>query len=195
MTTTSADRRTRRWRLVLLVLVVVPFAPELAIRLVAGAAALHGCAPADAAACTIGPLSLGDLLRHAIEAAVLAAMTLGFGGIVVWLTLVFVAIHRGCSTVPVRLLLAFVLTVAFALAPYLAPAVAVADLLHGDCQLREVGVGACRLYGTAMGRAANETQVVQWFAFLAGPVALVMFAIYAFVAAVRAPAPGTSAPR
>jgi hypothetical protein len=192
MTTTSAGRGAQRWRLFLLMLVLVPFAPELAIRLVAGAAALQGCAPADATACAIGPVSLGDLLRRAIEAAVIAAMALGFGGVVVWLTLVFVAVNRGFATIPVRLVLAFVLTAVFALGPYLGPAVAVADLLHGDCQPREAGVGACRLYGTLMGRAANETQVVQWFAFLAGPVALVMFAVYAFVAATRAPISGAA---
>lgn len=188
MATVSDGRRVRRWRSILLLLVVLPFLPELAIRMIAGMAAVGGCVPGDAAPCVIATVSLGDLLRRAIEASVAIAMALGFGGIVVWLTLVFVAIQRGFATLPVRLVLAFMLTVVFALWPYLAPGLAIADLVHADCRPHEAGVGACRLYGTAMGRAANETQVVQWFAFLAGPVAMVMFAIYAFVAAARPPA-------
>jgi hypothetical protein len=192
MTTTSSDRGARRWRSILLILALLPFVPELAIRMIAAAAAVDGCAPADASACMLGPLSLGSLLRPAITAAVGGAMALGFGGVVVWLTLAFVAVQRGFTTTPVRLVLAFVLTVIFALGPYLAPGLAVADLLHGDCRPHEAGVGACRLFGEAMGKAANDTQVVQWFAFLAGPVALVMFVVYAFVAVTRAPDAGAA---
>jgi hypothetical protein len=195
MTTTSADRSQQRWRSILLILVLLPFVPELAIRTIAVGAALGGCAPADASACMIGPLSFGSLLRAAITAAAAAAMALGFGGVVVWLTLAFVAVQRSFATAPVRLVLGFALTVTFALGPYLAPGLAVADLLHGDCRPQEAGVGACRLFGEAMGKAANDTQVVQWFAFLAGPVALVMFAVYAFVAVAKPSAPAVSATR
>lgn len=187
MVTIANGRRARRWRLILLLLVLVPFVPELAIRAVAGMAGVAGCAPADAAPCVFGPVSLGTMLRRAIEAAVAVAMGLGFGGVVVWLALVFVAVQRSFVTMAVRLVLAFVLAVVFALWPYLGPGLAIADLVHADCLPGEAGVGACRLYGAPMGRAANETQVVQWFTFLAAPVALVMFAGYAFVAA-RAPA-------
>jgi hypothetical protein len=193
MTTIPADRSATRWRSILLILVLLPFVPELAIRMIAAGAALRGCAPADASACMVGPLSFGSLLRAAITAAVAAAMALGFGGVVVWLTLAFVAVQRSFATAPVRLVLGFVLTVTFALGPYLAPGLAVADLLHGDCRPQEAGVGACRLFGEAMGKAANDTQVVQWFAFLAGPVALVMFVVYAFVAVTRAPDAGQPA--
>lgn len=185
MVTIPSGRGAKRWRLILLVLVILPFLPELAIRAVVGLASVAGCSPADAAPCTIGPVALGGLLRSSIAAAVATAMLLGFGGIVVWLIAIFVAVHRGFATTAVRLVLAFVLTVVFVYLPYLAPALAIADLMHADCRPHDLGVGACRLFGTAMGKASNDTQVVQWFTFLAGPVALILFAVYAFIAATR----------
>jgi hypothetical protein len=175
----------RRWQLVLILLVALPFLPELAIRVLAGAAHLSGCAAADPTPCTIGPLSLGAALRGAIQGAVAIAAVLGFGGVIVWLWLAFVAVHRGFPAMAHRLVIAFLVTVALAYLPYLAPGLAVADLMHADCQPHDAGVGACRIFGTAMGRAPNETQVVQWFAFTGGPIALVMFAVYAFIAATR----------
>lgn len=176
--------RGRRWRLILILLVGLPFLPELAIRLLALLAGARGCAPADLDPCLIGPLSLGAMLRPAIQAAVAVAVILGFGGILVWLWLGFIAVHRGFATVARRLVLAFLITVILAYLPYLAPSLAIADLMHADCQPHDAGVGACRIYGTAMGRAPNEVQVVQWFAFTGGPLALVMFAVYAFIAVI-----------
>ena len=174
----------RRWRLILVLLVALPFAPELAIRLVAGLGRALACDPAAAQPCMLGPLSLGLLLRPAIQAAVGVAVVLGFGGILVWLWLGFLAVHRGFPRLAHRLVLAFLLTTIFAYLPYLAPSLAIADLMHADCQPHDAGVGACWIYGTAMGRAPNEAQVVQWFAFTGGPLALVMFAVYAFIAAI-----------
>ena len=176
--------RHRRWRLILALLAGLPFVPELAIRLVAALGRALACDPAAAAPCMLGPLSLGLLLKPAIQAAVGVAAVLGFGGILVWLWLGFLAVHRGFPRLAHRLVLAFLLTTIFAYLPYLVPSLAIADLMHADCQPHDAGVGACWIYGTAMGRAPNEAQVVQWFAFTGGPLALIMFAIYAFIAAI-----------
>ena len=187
-------RRRRRWRLILVLLVGLPFLPELAIRLLAFLASARGCAAADLNPCMIGPFSLGIMLRPAIQAAVAVAAILGFGGILVWLWLGFIAVHRGFATVARRLVLAFLVTAMLAYLPYLMPSLAIADLMHADCQPHDAGVGACWIYGTAMGRAPNEAQVVQWFAFTGGPLALVMFAVYAFIAVIPRDAAGPPDP-
>lgn len=132
----------------------------------------------------VGLVSLGVMLRPAIQAAVGVAALFGFGGILIWLGVCFIAVHRGFATMAHRLVLAFLLTTILAYLPYLAPSPALADLMHSECRPHDAGVGACWIFGTAMGHAPNDAQVVQWFAFTGGPLALIMFAIYAFIAVI-----------
>jgi hypothetical protein len=182
MQVSATDQLPRRsWRIVLLILVLLPFLPELIIAATAALAAAAGCHVEDKAACLIGPLSPSGMIAVALSAGTLVGLGFGFGVAILWLVLCFIAASVGWTRLWMRLLLGAVITVIFALLPYIAPALAIAGFVNASCQPNEGGVGPCVIYGVDIDGAAHEAVTAIWLAFLGVPIALGMFVIYAVV--------------
>jgi hypothetical protein len=177
----SADQLRSRWRHVFVILVILPFVPEFATLLVGAFAGLFGCRVDAKVACTVVGFSVSDLFGATIEAGVLVAASFGFGLVVVWLALCFVAISVAWTGVKTRLALALATTLIFAVLPYVAPLLALAAFIQGDCNPNEGGVGQCWMFGGDIAEAANEAAVLPWFLFVGGPLALGAAAVSAIV--------------
>lgn len=186
LATGGGSRSQRRWRIALLGLVVVPFLPEIAFYATAGLAMLKGCAVEQKAACTIGPLSVADILANLLEAGLLIGGLFAFGGVVLWLGLCLVAVIGGWQRVWSRLLIGLAVSLVFAVLPYFAPMIAIGNFAHPQCQPNEGGVGPCVMFGDEVGSPAHESVVAGWFVFWGAPIAFAMLVIFAIVVIVLA---------
>ncbi len=177
------DRARRRfWRLMLLVLAVLPFLPEIFIRLAVTAASLKGC-PVDAAeACRFGPLPVGGAIYGALSAGNLVSVAFGFGGAMVWLMLCYYALNRSWRNVALRLVIALALAALYALPPFLAPYLSIGDLINPGCRPNEGGVGDCFLYGYDVDGAAHDSVTAIWLGFIGVPLAAIGFGVYLITA-------------
>jgi hypothetical protein len=178
--------KPRRWWLWFILLLFVPYIPELIVRLTAAIAAAKGCAPADATPCALGPLDAGILISAALTLAVWRALGFAFGGVLLWLFACLVVMSRMWHGLFLRLSGAFVLTSVSALLPYLAPLMSIDDLRHAGCQPNEGGVGICMLYGTNVGDAPHLAVTAGWLVLIGLPAAGLVFVVYAVTAIVLA---------
>jgi hypothetical protein len=197
-------------RLLLLPLIIVPFLPELAIVATAALARLGGCEPAESSTCLIATLPVSEVIALALrvkasfivdhifdpkyQAAWLSALYLA---IAVWLVVCYLAVIRGWTHLASRLVIGFLVTLIFALLPYVGSMLALADLTdEGYCLPNEGGIGTCRLFGGYIQgpeySPAHDAVRIGWLGFLGAPLALALFAVYAIVVivmAVRQPKP------
>jgi len=175
--------RHRLWRLALLMLVLVPFLPEIAIYLVTILAYMKGCQVTDTAVCFLGEVRVSGIISALLVGAVFVARCMGEYGIaVVWLALCYVAILLGWPRLSSRLLLGFVILV-FALLPYVGPLLSISHLVSDVCQPNEGGVGPCIMFGGNVGAPAHDT-VNPKLAMLGVLIAVSTFLIYLIVAIV-----------
>jgi hypothetical protein len=172
------------WRLALLLLVLLPFLPELAIYAATALAKMKGCAVDQKLACLIGPISVSGTIVWALETGLLRGASFSVGIAAAWLGLCYIVVSLGWAHMSSRLLLAFVVTVIFALLPYFGPMLALAHLVNPNCQPNEGGVGPCVIYGGHIGDAAHHAVTEPWLIFIGGPIAFGSFLVYVLVALV-----------
>jgi hypothetical protein len=200
------------WRIVLLVLVVLPLLPEIAVLNVSAIAELSGCrvdappldstidsqippdpsttargfAPPSGSTvsspgeiCTIGP-AVSSIIRLALNAGFFVGDTFGSGVVIIWLALCYVSISRGWRSFLSRLTLAFLVSLIFAIIPYLGPMISVAHLENPRCQPNDAGIGPCTMYGGEVGSIVHYNVALALDDIQVGAaVALVAFSLYA----------------
>jgi hypothetical protein len=182
-TVTQSDPNAgrRHWRIALLLLVLLPLLPEILILAVSAAGSLAGCLPGSDQACAAGPVHASDLLALSLLVASWVAIGFGFGVAAFWLAACYLAISRGWQGLAPRLVIALVVSLAFAALPYLGPMFSILPLVNPRCLPNEGGVGDCMIYGGEVGDAAHSAIVLPWMMFLGAPIALAAFVIYAAV--------------
>jgi hypothetical protein len=171
----------RRWRRRLWLFIVLPLLPTIALWLIGEVAEAQGCTPGQATACLVGPLSLGEAFAVAVEAARLVGEAMLVGGLA-WLVLCFVAVHRGRETLRGRILFALLVALLLGYLPFVGPVLAIEDLVYPGCVVSESGIGACRMFGVAIGPEIHGLAVMAWANILASAVAFCAWAVYAVVA-------------
>jgi len=172
----------RRWRGVLLLLVFLPFLPEIVVLLAALFAHVAGCSVGEKAVCAIGPFAASDIIRVALEAASLIGVSFAFGLAAVWLALSYLAIVKGWLSLSSRIQLALAVSLIFAFVPYFGPLLSIAPSISAGCHPNEGGIPpTCMIYGD-VGDAAHEVVRVVWMFFLGAPIAFVAFLIFVLVA-------------
>ena len=189
-----AHSRRHFWRLSFLLLVVVPFLPEMAIYVVAALAKAMGCQPDQKNACLIGSVPVSDVIAFALQIGagwIVAAWTNGKVWFIVfciaitlWLIVCFVALTLGWPRTRSRLLLGFATALVFAVLPYFGPLLAIGNLLNQNCQANEGGVGPCMIFGGQVGIPAHDAVRAGWLVLAGAPIALGAFLIYAIIALV-----------
>jgi hypothetical protein len=223
------------WRIVLLVLVVLPLLPEILVLSVSAVANLSGCRVYDEAptvnnwrhrtstlatpppggggdaagrrsvdtrvppdpwmvadlpatgsdfgapvkVCAIGPLPpVSSIIRFALNAGFLVGDSFGSGVVIIWLTLCYIAISRGWAGFLSRLLVALVVSLIFAIVPYLGPMMSIEHLENPGCQPNEDGVGPCIIYGGEVGSIVNRNIKLGWKILTGGTAAFAALALY-----------------
>jgi hypothetical protein len=152
--------------------VVLPFLPELAIYTVGGLAKIGGCVADQKEACLIAGVNVSDIVSALLTTSVLIGSAFAWLALAaVWLVMCYLVIVRGWVRLAARLFLALLVTVVFALLPYLAPGFAIAPFLNAKCQPNEGGVGACIIFGGDVG-SAHHTVILPWLIFAGVPIAL-----------------------
>lgn len=187
----NTDSRRHFWRLSFLLLIVVPFLPEIIIYLVQASAKIVGCQLEQKEACLIGSFSASEVIAFALRiGAGLLVDAMNHGvlwfvafctAVAVWIIVSFTALSLGWSRTSSRLLLGFAAALVFAFLPYFGPLLAIENLLNQNCQANEGGVGPCIIFGGHVGTPAHDAVRAGWLFFAGAPIALGAFAIYAAV--------------
>jgi hypothetical protein len=188
-------RRSDRylWRLLFLLLMVIPFLPEIVI--VSTGAVVGFMGWDKKGACTFHSLPVTNAITYALEMAagsILAAVRtdakwlIGFyAGVSAWLCLCLITTYLGWASTLNRLLLGFAAAFAFAFLPYFGPMLAVANLANDNCRPNEAGVGSCVMFGGYIGNArhspVHDAVAMGWLATYGIPLAFGIFGIYAIV--------------
>jgi len=150
------DRRHPRrhfWRVVLLLLLIIPSLPEIAILVAAALAGIMGCELDQKDACLIGSLPVSDIIAFALQAGagvVITGMRIShlwliafYVAIVGWLMVSYIALILGWAHTFSRLLLGFVVALFFAFVPYFGPMMAVSHLANNNCRPDDGGTRPC----------------------------------------------------
>jgi hypothetical protein len=195
--TLEESRHPRRgfWRVVLLLLLIIPSLPEIAILVTSALAKIMGCEPGQRDACLIGSLPASDIIAFALQAGAGVVIT-GVRMSQAWLVAFYVAII-GCliaSYVALilgwartlnRLLLGLVVAVFFAFVPYFGPMMAVAHLANPNCRPDDSGTRPCTIFGGYVGDSdyspANDAVALGWLGLYGVPLSFAMFVGYAIV--------------
>lgn len=203
MASRSHKHPHRRWQLLLLLLVLIPFVPEIMIGIAAGLAKLGGCQPDQKSACLVGSVAVSDIITAALQAgagAIVAAVRSSYLGFVAiyaviaaWLVLCYIALSLGWRRKPARLLLGLVIALCFAILPYFGPLLAIANLANESCRPNDGGVGSCLIFGGPIGSPdaspAHDAVSLGWMAPYGALLALGIYVIYAVIVIVRASPP------
>lgn len=180
----GTEPRRRWWRLALLLLVVLPFLPEIAIYAVGVLARIKGCVPDQKELCFIAGVNVSNVISRLLAVGlVIGSGFAGLGLAAVWLVICYLVVVRGWAGLAARLFLALLVTVMFALLPYLAPGFAIAPLVNANCQPNEGGVGSCVIFGGDIS-SAHHTVILPWLIFAGVPIALGTALVCAIVTAV-----------
>lgn len=179
-TRSNNGRRRSLWRGGLLLLVLLPLLPEILILAVSVYAAAVGCQADAGFACAVGPPSASGVIRAALKVAYAVGTKFADDNIVIaWLVCCFLLIILGWSKLASRLLLAFGVTLIFAVLPYFGPILAIGPLVNPKCRPNEGGVPPeCTIYGGDVGSAAHNAVRLGWKFFYGAPVAFVAFVLF-----------------
>ncbi|MBR1179542.1 hypothetical protein JQ617_36645 [Bradyrhizobium sp. KB893862 SZCCT0404] len=166
-----------------MLLVVLPFLPELVILLTSLFAELWGCRPGSDTGCSIGS-SAAEIIRHALDAGFVVGSRFGDGLAVLWLAACCWLITQGWPRLWSRLLLAFAVSLVCAFVPYFGPMLSISHLVNPKCSPNEGGVGDCIVYGGDVGGVAHQVVGLGWRILEGAPIAIGIFVLYAIVAVV-----------
>ncbi len=169
------------WRHALLLVVVIPFLPEITILVTSGVATLSGCGPAGDPACSQGP-TFASITRVSLQVAWLIGRSFGHGLAAIWLLMCYVAIGRGWSGSASRLWLGAAVSFLFALLPYVGPWLSILPLVNPRCPSLNVGlVGPCEIYGGNVGSPAHATVTLDGLVLYGIPIAIFSIVLFAIV--------------
>jgi len=175
------DTHYWRWRSALMLLVVLPFLPELVIFATSLFAEISGCRPDSTSACEIGSSSAATIIRDALKAASEVGFSFSQGVAAVWLAVGCIFITWGWRRVASRLLLALALSLVCAFVPYFGPMLSIGHLINPNCYPNEGGVGPCMIYGGNVGTVAHDAVRLAWRMADGAPIALGIFIVYTVV--------------
>jgi hypothetical protein len=159
--------RQRLYRVVLLLLVISPFVPEIAICVTAALARLKGCQPDQKDVCLIATLPASDVIGWALQmsAAFIIAVVrssrkwLVYVTIAGWLVACYIVLIQGWA----RML----------------------SLANENCRPNEGGVGDCIIFGGYVGdpnnSPAHDAVLMGWLAPSGALLSVGIFVIYAIV--------------
>jgi len=181
MNSKSANSYQRWWRAALLLLVTLPFVPEIAILATSALTRLSGCDASGHVVCRIGP-SAANIIRNSLEVGSIVGARFGDGLAAVWLAACCILVTLGWSQLWIRLLLAFVISLVCAFVPYFGPMLSIDHLINPNCLPNEGGVGPCTIYGGNVGSVAHDAVRLGWRIIEGAPVALGVFVVYAVAA-------------
>jgi hypothetical protein len=200
MTTTSAKHSHHHLaRLALLLLVLIPFIPEIVITATGVVGRLWGCVPDHKEACRIGSVAVSDVINWGLYAgaatrvaASLASLAGFYLAITGWLVMCYVALTLGWARLASRLLLGLAVALAFALLPYFGPWLSIANLVTKEsCDPNS----ACKIFGGEIKQAYSAVDVIAPELLYGGLLAIGIFVIYAIYAVVVAVTGAVSARR
>lgn len=174
--------RRLKWRLVLLLLLLVPAIPAIFLLIVSSYGKIAGCDPAGVA-CVIGGRSLGDTAKRALDAAAAFASFFVFiGGF--WFAFALIFVHRSFAGAGGRLLAALFAAGWSVLGAIIMGFVALASIAP-HCSFNEGGVGTCRIFGIAT-QSGHHIGTAIWGVMIGIPVAALVFIVYAVIVAIIA---------
>jgi hypothetical protein len=191
---TKSPKHSHRYlaRLGLLLLVVIPFIPEIVIAVAGAFARLTGCLPDQKEACRIGSLAASDVINWGLQAgagvrvaASIASLAGFYLAITGWLAICYVVLTLGWARLASRLVLGLVVALVFALLPYFAPWLSIANLVTKDSCDPNSG-RACMIFGGGVKAAYAAVRVVSPELLYGGLLAIGIFFIYAIYAVVAA---------
>jgi hypothetical protein len=183
--TTTLEPAPRRnlWRIILLILLLIPALPALVLFKIALLGKIAGCDVQADAACFFGGIALGDAAKRALGAAAgFAAFFVFLGGF--WLLLCLYPIQRSFQNAGVRLIAALI-AAGWSVIGAIIAGLAALGTLAPHCSFNEGGVGTCRLFGVIT-REGHNIGTALWGVFLGMPIAALVFIVYAIIVAVRA---------
>jgi hypothetical protein len=198
-TTHYVDEPSRRklHRLAFLLLVTVPFFPEIVIYGTMGFARMMGCQLEQTHAClmpasgVIGfvlKVTAGFIVAHAGSLYFIVGFFLAIAG---WQTACYVVLSKGWTPVWSRLLAGFAVGLLFTILPYFGLTIATSHLINENCRpANEGGFDSCRAFGSYVGTIDYNPLVdagqLGWLALIGAPLALGIFGLYVvFVVVVR----------
>jgi hypothetical protein len=182
------------YRLALLLLVIIPFVPEILIFVVAAVARLMGCQPDQKGACVIGSIPVSDVIASALQisAGLMIAgvrssnvwIVVFYIGVATWLVVCFIVLIQAWTRVHSRLLVGLVVALVFAILPYFGPMLSIANLANENCKPNEGSVSTCMIFGGYVGAPgdspAHDAVLMGWLFFPYGAlVAFGLFGLYA----------------
>lgn len=178
----AAAPRRNFWRLVLLLLLIVPAIPSIFLLIVSFYGKAAGCDPAGAV-CVIGGRSLGDVAKRSLDAAAgFAAFFVFLGGF--WFALALLPIHRAFAGAGARLLAALFTAGWSVIGAIVMGFVALVNIAS-HCSFNEGGVGTCRIFdvGTTSG---HHIGTAIWGVMIGVPLAGLIFLVYAVIVTIVA---------
>jgi len=172
------------WRSALLVLVVLPFLPEIVIHGTTLLAKVVGCSADEPTACPIGVGSASGVIRAALNAGIDVGTRFAVGVAAVWLALCYLAIIKGWTRLSSQLWLGFGLSVIFGVLLYFAPQWSLEPLRGPHCNPDEGGIGKCDVYGGDISQTAGAAIALPRYILefgYGGPIAIGAFVLFVFV--------------
>jgi hypothetical protein len=174
--------RRLRWRIVLLILLLIPIIPSIYLLILSIYGKIAGCDPAGAA-CIIGGRSLGDVAKRALDAAAAFASFFVFiGGF--WFAFALIFIHRSFAGAGSRLLVALFTAGWSVLGAIIMGFVALANIAP-HCSFNEGGVGTCGIFGVAT-QSGHHIGTAIWGVIFGIPIAVLVFIVYAVIVTIIA---------
>ena len=174
--------RYLRWRLVLLILLLIPAIPSIYILILSIYGDIAGCKVA-AGECIVGGRSLGEVARRALDAAA-AFSTLFVVLGAIWFALCLFPIHRSFANAGSRLVAAFSVAGWSVIGPIIMGLIALTSIAP-HCSFNEGGVGTCRIFGVAT-QSGHAIGTALWGIMIGMPTAALVFIVYAIFVAIRA---------
>jgi hypothetical protein len=172
------------WRIVFLVLLLIPALPALLLFATGVTGLALGCDPASDRLCYLGSISLGSAADYFLTLSGGFAIGFGFiGGL--WLLLSLFPIRRAFTNAGLQLLAAAFMAGWALIAPLFLALWALSPIMHGGCRLNEGAVGNCPLFGIAT-TGGHQLAGAIWVLILGMPVAAAVFIAFAIFVAVRA---------
>lgn len=181
---TPPTPRPRRnlWRVLLLLLLLIPAIPSLYLLILNAQGSAAGCNPAGSL-CVIGGRSLGEVAKRTLDAAAgLASFFVFLGAFLFAASLV--PIHKGFAGAGSRILVALFTGFWSVLGAIIMGFVALANIAP-HCSFNEGGVGTCRIFGVAT-QSGHHIGTAIWGVMIGVPLAALVFLIYAIVVTIAA---------
>ena len=181
-TPAPAKPRRLRWRILLLVLLVVPAIPSIFLLIVSIYGKIAGCDPAGGE-CIVGVRSLGDMAKRSLDAAAgFASFFVFLGGL--WFAFALFFVHRAFAGAGSRLLAALFTAFWSVAGAIVMGFVALANIAP-HCSFNEGGVGTCRIFGVIT-TSGHHIGTTIWGVMIGVPFAGLVFLVYAVIVTIIA---------